>query len=127
DIKIKLHPLEAKRDMRIITGRLEDLISKDFYKTYNTEDYIFAYLTDDGEVYEPISKLRSIYPNVMGVRKAKNTILDNRDINLNKDYRNKSKLELFKDFYENVTQKEFSDDRKHLIIKVIEEIDREDV
>ncbi|MPQ42564.1 exonuclease SbcCD subunit D [Clostridium tarantellae] len=126
-VQVKLTPLVSKRDMRTLTGHLDYLISKEFYKLNNKEDYIFAFLTDDGEVYEPISKLRAIYPNVMGVRRAINTTLERKEINLNKDYRNKSKLELFKDFYENVTQKDFFDDRKDIILKVIEEIDKGEV
>lgn len=125
EVDIKLIPLIPRRDMRTIRGTLDYLISKEFYKHSNTEDYVFALLEDDGEIYEPMSKLRSVYPNAMGVRRAHITTLENRQINLTSDHRSKSKVELFKDFYENVTQKEFTEDRQELIKRIIEKVDRE--
>ncbi len=125
EVDIQLKPLCPRRDMRTISGTLDYLISKECYKDSNTEDYVFALLEDDGEIYEPMSKLRSVYPNAMGVRRAHTTTLENRQINLTSDYRNKSKVELFKDFYENVTQKEFSEDREEVIKRIIEKVDRE--
>ncbi|MBV1822382.1 exonuclease SbcCD subunit D C-terminal domain-containing protein, partial [Bacteroidales bacterium MSK.15.36] len=67
EIDIDFREFKPKRDMRIIKGPLEQLISPEVYKDTNTEDYIYAILTDKGELVDPIAKLRAVYPNVMGL------------------------------------------------------------
>ena len=39
------------------------------YKDTNVEDYIHAILTDEGELLEPMRKLKSIYPNIMSLER----------------------------------------------------------
>jgi len=53
------------KDMRILTGQLEDLMSPSVYSLASTQDYIMAVLTDRGELMDPMSQLRTVYPNVL--------------------------------------------------------------
>lgn len=125
EVSVELKQLKCKRNMRTIRGKLKELTDKNYYSKSNTDDYVFALLTDDGEVYEPISKLRGVYPNIMGVRKDIRTTLEERKIDITRDHINKSKLELFKDFYETVSQREFKDDRKKTMEKIIKHSEKE--
>lgn len=125
NIKIELKPLVPTRDMRSIRGNLEELINKEFYNESNINDYVFAYLTDEGELHEPMASLRAVYPNIMGLKRAVDKTLDFKMIEVNKAQREKSKIELFKDFYENVTQTELSSERENIVLKIIEEVEGE--
>ena len=125
DIKIELKALVPTRDMRSIKGNLEELINKEFYKDSNVNDYVFAYLTDEGELHEPMASLRAVYPNIMGLKRAVDKTLDFKMIEINKAQRKKSKIELFKDFYETVTQTELSSERENIVLKIIEEVEGE--
>lgn len=66
---VELVELKPKRDMRIIKGPINELVSPEIYNSANPEDYVYAILTDKGELIDPISKLRSVYPNIMGLTK----------------------------------------------------------
>lgn len=53
------------RDMRVITGKFDDLMS---HAANNiSDDYIFISLTDDVPIYEPVARLREYYPNILGL------------------------------------------------------------
>ncbi|MGL4738355.1 MAG: exonuclease SbcCD subunit D [Cellulosilyticaceae bacterium] len=126
EVAVRLHQLPVLRDMRTIKGSIETLTSKAFYEVKNTQDYVFATLTDEGEVNEPIARLRAIYPHIMGVRKEIKETLDYERVSV-KDHREKSKIDLFEDFYENVTQKCFDDKRRDVMYQIIQVIEKEEV
>lgn len=121
EVSVDLKDLKPMRDMRVIKGKLEELISKDYYTNGNRNDYVFAFLTDEGDLHEPMSTLRAIYPNIMGLRKDLERTLNYENIELNVKERQKSKIDLFKDFYENVTQREIDEVSVALMEEVLEE------
>ena len=84
--------------MRIIKGPLDELIKAGLEDCSNREDYIQAILTDEGEIIDPIGKLRSAYPNIMILKREES----NKDIGTSltaasKGYKSKTELELFEE------------------------------
>ncbi|MGL5616954.1 MAG: exonuclease SbcCD subunit D [Sarcina sp.] len=122
EVDVELKDLKPLRNMRVIRGKLKELTKREFYENNNCDDYVFALLTDEGDLHEPISTLRAVYPNIMGLRRDSDRTLDYEKIELNVKERQKSKIELFKDFYENVTEKEIDEDSIKLMIDLIEEV-----
>lgn len=61
--KIPCRPLH---DMRTVKGEIDDIIAAGRKDKHN-EDYIFADLLNKSPVFEPMQKLRSVYPNTMGL------------------------------------------------------------
>lgn len=59
-------PVVPLRDMREIRGSFSDLLAQG--KERPSEDYLYAYLTDQNPVYLPMEQLRAYYPNLMGLR-----------------------------------------------------------
>ncbi|MBE6066025.1 exonuclease SbcCD subunit D [Clostridium cochlearium] len=125
EIDIDFREFNPKRDMRIIKGPLEQLISPEVYKDTNTEDYIYAILTDKGELVDPIAKLRAVYPNVMGLSREEEVKREDSKTSAGQGYKNKTKLELFKEFYNSMTGKELEKESLKIITNVIEKIEKE--
>lgn len=67
DVNIKRVPVKPLHDMRTIKGSMEEIIAGS-ETDEGREDYIFADLTDQRPVYEPMALLREHYPNVLGLR-----------------------------------------------------------
>ncbi len=65
-VQTKLIPLEPMRDMREVKGPLESLISCAPHN-HEAQDYIHAILTDEHPPIDALSRLRSAYPNLMGI------------------------------------------------------------
>lgn len=111
--------------MRIIKGPLEKLISPEIYKGTNIEDYVYALLTDEGELVDPIAKLRAVYPNIMGLSREGEIKKEDSKTSAGQGYKNKTKLQLFKEFYNSITGKDLEKESLQIITNVIEKIEKE--
>lgn len=68
DVSFDLLPLTPLHDMRKISGPLAQLTAPEIVHAGNPYDYLHVTLTDEAETYDPIGKLRAVYPNVMELR-----------------------------------------------------------
>jgi exonuclease SbcD len=125
EVDIEIRELKALRDLRTIKGPIDEIISPKVYKGTNTEDYVFAILTDEGELLDPISKLRAVYPNIMGLSREAFINTESNRTSAEEGYKSKSKEELFNEFYKTLTGKELDEERVEVLKKVIEEVQRE--
>lgn len=117
--------LMPRRDMRLIKGPLAELISQEVYSKENVEDYIYAVLTDEEELIDPISKLRAVYPNIMGLHREDKVIRENTRTSASSGYKSKSKLQLFEEFYKSIVGRELTEDKLDLLKTVIEDVEKE--
>ncbi|SDO91685.1 exonuclease SbcCD subunit D [Clostridium gasigenes] len=119
EIEIELSEFKPRKDFRIITGELQQLLKENVVALENKDDYIKAILKDTGELLDPMAKLRSVYPNVMElVREDRlKASLNNKVVasNINE----KSKFDLFQNFYEDIIGEECSLEEIEVIKKVI--------
>ena len=65
-LSVKDIPVTGVRDVRTVTGTLEELLAQSSGDTHR-DDFIYAYLTDEGPVFEPMARLREGYPNILGL------------------------------------------------------------
>lgn len=123
-VSIQLKELIPKRDMRIIKGPLKELIDPKVYGSTNVEDYIYAILKDEGELMDPISKLRAVYPNIMGLHREDNSEREESRTSAALGYQNKSRLQLFEEFYQSIAGKELTEEKFDLVKEIIEEVEK---
>ncbi len=125
EVDIELHELEPVRDMRVIKGHLENLVDIGVYGDTNIDDYIMAILTDEGELIDPISNLRAVYPNVLKLEKES---IDRRtgdeQTSASENFKEKNPLELFREFYENIEGDAFDEEKSNIVIQVINGIEQ---
>ena len=123
NIDIELVSLAPLRDMRIIKGNLEELLSKDYSKNINTDDYISAVITDEDYVMDAIGKLRSVYKNILRLEydNKRTSSYTNIDSNI-QEVENISEIDLFSDFYKMQNNIEIDDNKKKIMLDIIEEL-----
>lgn len=126
NINIRQEELSPKRNMRIIKGPLDELIKAGLEYCSNREDYIQAILTDEGEIIDPIGKLRSAYPNIMILKREEKKNIGTSLTAASKGYKSKSELELFEEYYDRLGSGEFTEEKKEVIRNVINEVFREE-
>ena len=123
EVEIDFHEFKPRRDFRIITGELKELIKNDVSSLDNKEDYIKVVLKDKGEILDPMSKLRSVYPNVMELtREDRIKITSTGTVAVN--VREKSKLGLFDNFYEDIIGEKCSEEETQVMVKIIEKAEK---
>jgi exonuclease SbcD len=119
----KLMEFRPKRDMRIIKGPLDELLNSDIYKDTNTDDYIYAILTDKGELIDPISKLRTVYPNIMGLTRESSISREESNTSASEGYKSRSKMELFREFYFSIQGEPLSAEASGVLERIIGEVE----
>ena len=97
-VSVELVPLVPIRDMRIIKGPIDMLLSKDVYSKGDVNDYICAVITDDDYIVDAIGKLRRVYKNILKLEYDNKRAIGN-EIEEIENIDSKSPMELFSEFY----------------------------
>ena len=126
-INIELRELSQLRDLRIIKGNIEDLICEGRDVEEGKEDYIQAILTDDGELMNPMEKLKAVYPNTMLITRERKRNVSEDGAVAKGEFRKKSKIDLFKDFYEAYGSGDYTDKKENVLIDTIKDVLKEEV
>ena len=121
-LSYELIPLTPLRDLREIKGPINELIKKENYEGTNTNDYIKAIITDEEPGYEPLARIRSVYPNTLKleIRNSK-TALNNLELEKIERLKEKSVLELFNDFYKYQNNIDMNTEEEKIIKNIIKE------
>lgn len=125
ECNVTFKALTPKRDIRIIKGPLNELINPKVYMSDNVEDYVYAVLTDEGELIDPISKLRAVYPNIMGLSRESLAEKEQSKTSAAFGHNTKSKLELFEEFYEAISGELLTSDKFDIISNIIAAVEKE--
>lgn len=121
NIDIEYVDLVPLRDMRVIKGKLDNLLCDDVVRLGNVDDYICAIITDDDYVMDVIGKLRSVYKNVLKVEYQNKRSLSNNNVMNVIDVDKKSEIELFNEFYLKQNNIEMNEERLDIVNNVIRE------
>ena len=121
NIEIELVDLIPLRDMRVIKGKLDNLLDEEVVSLGNRDDYISATITDEDYIMDAIGKLRSVYKNILRLEyDNKRTVIVANNLesdNVNK----KSEIDLFSEFYLKQNNVELDDIRLNIVNNVIKE------
>lgn len=123
---IRYRSLQPKQDLRELIGYLDELLDPSYYEKERIHDYLSVTLLDEGSVLDPIGKLRQVYPNVLHLeRKTAQRDSKNRVVIPGAGKEKKTELELFEQFYQDMTSDEFTPEKKDLVEAVINSVLKE--
>lgn len=125
NLSISRRALKPLHDMRKIKGSLQELLKEEVVFLADPEDYIHITLTDEKELFEPMEALRSRYPNVMQLEFSKNSWKDGKKAEKKQQLKKRSLMEIYEDFYEEVTDRSLTKEQKQVLKGVIERIEEE--
>lgn len=117
EIEFERIPLIPKRDMRVIEAYFDQLLTTES----ESDDYLHIKLLDDGQLLDPIAQLRKKFPNILRlerVLKQSDRALD--QLSRVKQTQSLSEIELFENFYYEMTDDHLSADRKLLLTEVVD-------
>lgn len=126
NISISQIPLTPKRDLRIISGSMDQLLNPQNQAGYSLEDYIYANIISDGPILNAMGQLRSIFPNALGLSFHSNDPLE-KEIAFQDTISSIPLDQLFQQFYQDVWQEELSDNRKMMIQQIANSLTLEDI
>lgn len=110
-------PVLALRDVRIIEGEIDEII-RQARSDEHIEDYISVILTNQQAILDPLSRLREVYPNILHLERqqthAAKILLEEKSV-LQRDA-----LELFKDFFQQMSGNGLSVEQCQILDQVFE-------
>lgn len=122
-ISIELVELVPLRDMRIIKGKLYELLDKNYVQNIATDDYISVVLTDEDCIMNAIGKLRSSYKNILKLEysnmRTSNYLNGAREV---VDVKKFNEVALFEKFYKMQNNIELNDERREIISCIVKKI-----
>ncbi len=125
EISVEMRELEPLHDMRVIKGKLAELLEPSVVMAADSKDYIQAILTDEVELMDPIGSLRSAYPNVMQIVLERKQGQGEVSSSVQASMKEKSIEELFGEFYEMVKGDKLDEFRLEAVQKAAAEARKE--
>ncbi|GGB61883.1 exonuclease subunit SbcD [Virgibacillus dakarensis] len=117
---LRLIPLIPKHDMKVVEGYFQELMD---YPVENTDDFLHIRLLDEGEIIDPMNKLRSIYPNILRLeRKGLARSASLGDLQQIRQQQSKSHSELFSSFFEEIKGAPITAERKQYVEKIVTQL-----
>jgi exonuclease SbcD len=113
-VKVTLRELSPLRDMRIIKGSFDELISA------SSDDLVEAHLTDTERVPDAQKRLRAQYPHLMGVKYINEQERAPIEINKESTAGTVSPYELFEDFFAEANGKDMTDEQREYMRAMID-------
>jgi len=121
DIAIEKLPFTPVHDMREIKGTLQQLTNPDVLSESDCNDYMHITLTDEEEIYDVFGKLRAVYPNLMSLDfDNARTRAEGAAVLTGEVMKEKSTMELFRDFFEKQTGSMLSPMQEQILTDIIE-------
>lgn len=117
--QIALHP---KRDMELLRGTFASLTAPDFLQTHDTQNYFKITLTDEEDIPNALTRLRTYYPNMMLLEYDNTRTRAHTDISGADHAEQKSPLQLFDELYEKQNGQPMSDTQRAFAMQLIREI-----
>ncbi len=122
DARISTVPIVPIHDMRSIKGKYDELMSREFYEGTRKDDYLRVTLTDERDIPNAVSRLRTVYPNIMRLdydnsrSRAGAAELKAAEAEL------RTPAELFAELFKKQNNKEMTDEQKEILGGMIEKI-----
>ena len=118
DFSIEQVDIKPLRDVVLLKGKFEEVKKHPEYRN----DYVFFELTDEENLYEPMAKLKKIYPFASGInllRKVSSRISEEIPY---ENIEEITKFDLFNELYKEMTKEEMDDEQKQIIEEIIKEV-----
>lgn len=116
------HALSPLRDMVVLEGLFTELLQKENLDKQNLEDYIYVVLKDEEEVPNAIGRLRSYFPNILGLRYDNQRTRQEAQSVEGVYIENQSPIDLISTFFQSNNGKALSETQAKLCQKYIDEL-----
>lgn len=121
EISIEKLPFTPIHDMREIKGTLAQLTNPEILNETDVQDYMHITLTDEEEIYDVFGKLRAFYPNIMVLDfDNSRTRAENAGTITGESVKEKSTLELFREFYIRQTGSDLAETQEKIMQDIID-------
>lgn len=123
DVQVRTVALTPLRELREIRGSYDELTARSFYEhtTYRS-DYLHLILTDEQDVFDAMSRLRTIYPYLMTLDYDNARTRAAGGMSIPAETERRTPLELFEALYQRQNHRPMSEVQRAYIAQLMEQI-----
>ncbi len=123
DVQVRTVALTPLRELREIRGSYDELTARSFYEhtTYRS-DYLHLILTDEQDVFDAMSRLRTIYPYLMTLDYDNARTRAAGGMSVPAEAERRTPLELFEALYQRQNHQPISEVQRAYIAQLMEQI-----
>ena len=123
DVQVRTAALTPLRELREIRGSYDELTARSFYEhtTYRS-DYLHLILTDEQDVFDAMSRLRTIYPYLMTLDYDNARTRAAGGMSVPTETERRTPLELFEALYQRQNHRPMSEVQRAYIAQLMEQI-----
>lgn len=123
DVQVRTVALTPLRELREIRGSYNELTARSFYEhtTYRS-DYLHLILTDEQDVFDAMSRLRTIYPYLMALDYDNARTRAAGGMSVPAETERRTPLELFEALYQRQNHQPMSEVQREYIAQLMEQI-----
>lgn len=123
DVQVRTVALTPLRELREIRGSYDELTARSFYEhtTYRS-DYLHLILTDEQDVFDAMSRLRTIYPYLMTLDYDNARTRAAGGMSVPAGMERRTPLELFEALYQRQNHRPMSEVQRAYIAQLMEQI-----
>ena len=123
DVQVRTVALTPLRELREIRGSYDELTARSFYEhtTYRS-DYLHLILTDEQDVFDAMSRLRTIYPYLMALDYDNARTRAAGGMSVPAETERRTPLELFEALYQRQNHQPMSEVQREYIAQLMEQI-----
>lgn len=123
DVQVRTVALTPLRELREIRGSYDELTARSFYEhtTYRS-DYLHLILTDEQDVFDAMSRLRTIYPYLMTLDYDNARTRAAGGMSVPAETERRTPLELFETLYQRQNHQPMSEVQREYIAQLMEQI-----
>ena len=123
DVQVRTVALTPLRELREIRGSYDELTARSFYEhtTYRS-DYLHLILTDEQDVFDAMSRLRTIYPYLMTLDYDNARTRAAGGMSVPAETERRTPLELFETLYQRQNHQPMSEVQRAYIAQLMEQI-----
>jgi len=123
DVQVRTVALTPLRELREIRGSYDELTARSFYEhTTYCSDYLHLILTDEQDVFDAISRLRTIYPYLMTLDYDNARTRAAGGMSVPAETERRTPLELFEALYQRQNHRPMSEVQRAYIAQLMEQI-----
>ncbi|MDR1354051.1 MAG: exonuclease SbcCD subunit D [Oscillospiraceae bacterium] len=120
-LRLKKCDLHPKRDLKVISGFIDDILADPNKYCKNSLDYLFVQLLDNDSVFDGIMRLRQVFGNVLGLSLPNN--LSEMVFSSVQDCGKREDLVgLFGEFVEKLTEEALTTEQVEIVNRIVGEI-----
>ncbi|MBQ6315247.1 MAG: exonuclease SbcCD subunit D [Mogibacterium sp.] len=119
NMDIELVPLRPKRDLRHITGKMEQLLASE--NITDTDDFMYVTLTNEEIINDAMNIIQQYYPNTVKIDYQNSHTKEIEELGVFEATENKSFDELISDFYKKMYGTDITDEELRIMMEVARE------